>query len=153
MRVSVGPHPALVLGVADAGRPVLAAAGAEHDDLGTDERADRGLVLERAGDADHEDVVHVDRVEEPLDAGGGELGAHAGDDRHDLAVVERSAMHGQTVDVGLGQLELGHQRCELHRHGAHEGQRSRGHPGSLPHGGRGRQRSTCGSAPGLVAPG
>ena len=62
-------------------------------------------------------------------------------------------MHGQTVDVGLGQLELGHQRCELHRHGAHEGQRSRGHPGSLPHGGCGRQRSTAGSAPGLVAPG
>ena len=100
------PHPALVLGVADAGRPVLAAAGAEHDDLGTDERPDRGLVLERAGDADHEHVVHVDRVEEPLDAGGGELGAHAGDDRHDLAAVERSAMHGHTVDVGLGQLEL-----------------------------------------------
>ena len=71
----------------------LAAGLAVHDDLGQHERADRRLVLERTGDADHEHPTHGHRVEQPARAGGRELGAHAGDDRDHGAPVERSLVH------------------------------------------------------------
>ena len=47
---------------------VLRPGAAVHHQLGPHERADRGLVLERAGDPHHHHPVDSDRIEEPLDA-------------------------------------------------------------------------------------
>ena len=46
--------------------PVLGAGLTVHDRLGKDERADRRLVLDRARDADDDDVPDGKRVEEAL---------------------------------------------------------------------------------------
>ena len=87
---------------------------------GQHERADRGLVLERAGDPDHHHPMDGDRVEQALDALARELGAHAGDDRHHVVVAERARVHRHAVDLLLGEPELLDEGHHLHRHRADE---------------------------------
>ena len=105
---------------------MLAPGPAVHHDLGKDQRADRRLVLERAGDADDHDPFERHRVEQTLDAFARELHAHPGDDRDHLATRERSRVHGDTTDFGFDQGKPLRERDQLDRHGEDEADRVRG---------------------------
>ncbi len=132
------PHAAGGFGVADPGGSVFAPGRAVDHDLGQDERADRRLVLERACDADNEHVV--DRRPRRATARRRRWRARCPfrsrwrrrrdrPDRPDGRVAPSI--------VTSTSPELAAQRYELHRHRAHERDRS------APHGGQ----------PGASAPG
>ena len=119
---------------------MLPPAGSVDHDLRHHQRADRRVAHARAGDADHEEVIDVERVEEAFDVLGRQPRAHAGDDADDVALPHPAGVHGQAVHLGLDQAELARQRHELHRHGTHEGDRLSRHGGMLPRRHGSRQR-------------
>ena len=129
------PHEVVGIGREPVGRPhssggralgerhgtELAAGLAVHDDLGKDQRADRRLVFERAGDPDHEDPTHRNRVEQCGHAGGREHGAHPGDDRDHVATVEPSFVDGDAVDLRFAERKRAREGLELEWHREDEG--------------------------------
>ena len=69
-------------------------------------------------------LVNLDLLQQAFEPFGGEPGAHAGHDRHDLALPEGTLIGIERSELGLLRRELLLERRELHWHGAHKGDSS-----------------------------
>jgi hypothetical protein len=106
------------VGVAERKRrgPVLGAVGAVDHQLRQHQRADRGLVFDRAGDANDDHPLDIDRVEQLDGRGAGQGTPHPGDHRDQLTVTDPPRI----ADSTSAESQPPSQRAKLDWHGADE---------------------------------
>ena len=115
------PHLAPRIAPAELLGPVLGAGGAVDDHRRQNECADWSFVVDGPGNADHDDLLDVDRFYKAFDPFSGEHAADTRDDCHDWAIAEQAGVDLERSDNGLLEGQSPFERDDLHRHCADEG--------------------------------